>query len=585
MNINKSVSRLLLCAIVAVSFITGCREAAPMETVVAVDQIVVRMPSEPKSLNPILAKSSLDREIYQYLYVNLADYDHQTLELRPVLIESIPEARVVEEDVIAYDMRMKEEATWADGQPITGDDVLFTYKIASHPNVLSPGWKGLLNDITGIEVDSEDPKKFTVITAGDYFLNKETLLSTEIFPRHLLDPKGALSSISLEDIRDEKASTLLLENEAFQAVAKSFSSVENNKTKVSGAGPYSVESVETGQYIVLKKKENYWGNKYATVDQLKSYPERIVFQFIKDETTALTLLKNDEIDVIDFSKMPIAQYKALMDDAEFSKKYNFETVGIQRYLMLLLNNEDVRLADREVRIALRHLVNVDRLVEQLEGGYGTKVNSPIHFSKPEYNKNLPNQEYSIDKANAKLELAGWKDSDGDGVRDKVINGRKESLSFRFHITGSSLSTSASAIIKEACKLAGLEINIIEKPWGATRSENLNTGDYDMLISAKTVSPVKDDPFLTYHSSNIGIGKDNTVRYASNEADELMEIIRETDEEEEREQAYLDFQKVFERDVPSILLYSPQLRIIVDKQIEPVTSSARPGYFVNANASL
>lgn len=585
MNIKYSVSRLLLCAIVAMSIISGCREAAPEATVTAVDQIVVRMPSEPKSLNPILATASLDREIYQYLFLNLADYDHQTLDLKPVLIESIPEGRSLEGGEMAYDMRIREEATWEDGQPITGNDVLFTYKIASHPNVLSPSWKGLLGDITSIKVDADDSKKFTVNTAGSYFLNKETLVSTEIYPRHLFDPTGALSSIKLEDIRDKNTVAKLLENEAFQAVAKSFSTVENNKTKVSGAGPYSVESVETGQYIVLKKKENYWGDKYADVDQLKSYPERIVFQFIKDETTALTLLKNDEIDVIDFSKMPVAQYNDLKSDVSFSDKYNFETVGLQRYLILMLNNENVKLSERDVRVALRHLVNVDRIIEQLAGGYGTKVNSTVHYSKPQYNKNLPEQEYNVEKAKSILENAGWSDTDNDGVRDKTINGRKEDLSLRFHITGSSLSSGASSIIKESCAQAGVEIVIVEKPWPATRSENLNTGDYEMLISARTASPTKDDPFLSYHSSNIGVGKDNTLRYASDEADSYMEMIREANDEDERMKAYMDYQEIFERDVPAILLYSPQLRLIIDKEVDPVTSNARPGYFINANASL
>ena len=411
------------------------------------------------------------------------------------------------------------------------------------------------------------------------------MLSTEIYPQHIIDPTGVLSSIKLEDIKDEDASSKLLENDSFQAIAKSFSNVENNKSNVSGAGPYKVESVETGQYIVLKKKENYWGEKYAEVDQLKSYPDRIVFQFIKDETTALTLLKNDELDVVDFSKMPVAQYEDLKADTSFSKQYNFETVSLQRFVILVFNNEDVRLSDREVRVAFRHLVDVDRFIDQLAGGYGTKINSVIHFSKPQYNKNLPEQEYNIDKAIAKLEKAGWVDTDGDGVRDKVIDGKKESLIFRFHITGSFFSTSASAIIKEACQNAGISINIIEKPWGATRSENINTGDYDMLISLRTATPTRDDPYLYYHSSNIGLGKDNTIRYASDVADRLMETIRETDDETERMRAYMEFQKVFEHDAPAIPLYSQQLRIVIDKQIDPVTSSARPGYFVNANASL
>jgi len=184
-----------------------------------------------------------------------------------------------------------------------------------------------------------------------------------------------------------------------------------------------------------------------------------------------------------------------------------------------------------------------------------------------------------------LESAGWIDSDDNGIRDKVINGRKEELSFRFHITGSFLSTSVSNIVKEACSNAGIEIEIIEKPWPPTRSENLVTGDFEMLVSRRTQSPVKDDPYIYYHSSSVGKGGANYARYSNPEADKHMELIRTTKDETIRRKAYMDLQEVIFEDEPVVFIYSPQLRIIHDKDITPVISSKRPGYFVNLDASL
>ncbi len=587
MSIGKNSFYRAIGCILIISTLISCRQSAPVvvEEAQAVDQIVVRMSSEPVSLSPIIATASLDREIYQYIFLTLAGYDYQTLELKPILIEKLPVVRKLEDGTEAYDLRIKEDAQWPDGSAITAEDVLFTYKIATHPGVLSPDWKAQLADITGVNIDSQDPKKFTIVSSDSYFLNKESLLSSQIYPKYIFDPEGALDGISLADIRDATKVEELMKEPSFQNVAKNFSSIAYNKEKVVGAGPYDVEKIETGQYIVLKKKEKYWGESYPEVDQLQAYPERMVFQFIKDETTALTVLKNDELDFIDFSSSSIVQYLDLKKDTSFSKKHRFINTQLPRFIYLMLNNEDVRLAEREVRKAVRYTVDIDRMIRQLAGGMATKVNSPIHFSKPHFNKDLPDQEFNLNKATELLELAGWEDTDENGIRDKVINGRKEELDFRFHITGSSFSTGASAMIKEACEQVGININIVEKPWGATRSENLVTGDYEMLISVITQSTGLDDPYLSYHSSSVGNGKGNTLRYSNEEADLFMELIRNAKTEEERLQAYRDFQKIIYEDAPAVYLYSPQLKLIVDNQINPVVSSARPGYFLNAKAIL
>jgi len=578
---EKSIAQYIFYVSILVILGMGCKSSPEsVETAEDIDQIVIRMQSEPSSFSPILARSSSSREIYQYLFMNLADYDYQTLELTPILIEAIPEGVVKDESVVAYEMRIRDEATWPDGSPVTGEDILFTYKIAAHPAVSSPGWKQLASQVADIVVDTDDPKSFVVQMNDSYFLNKEAMLSAEVYPKYLFDPSGVLDERSLSDIMDEDAVKAFEQDSAFQRVAATFSSIDFSKKLPTGSGPYEIEKWEPSQFVVLKKKDNYWGAS-LDVDQLKSYPERIVFQFLKDETSALTLLKSGDLDLINMTRFSVAQYEELKRDTSLRDDLTFQQVEIPRSYILNMNNDDTRLGQLSVRKAIAHLTDVDRMINQVDGGYGTRVNSFIHHLKPEYNDRLPSIDFDIEKAKEILDDDGWVDSDGDGTRDKLVNGKKESLSFRFHITGSLLSSSISAIMSENCRQAGIDIDIIEKPWPATRVENINTGDYDLFVGARTQSIVRDDPQPSWHSSSIGAGGANMQRYASSDADQLIDQILHTMDEDVRIKAYDDLQQVIAMDYPVVFLYSPKIRLVHDKNVDLVTSAKRPGFFLNA----
>ena len=578
--------RLLIVLFIISSVTLSCDQANETAQKKTIDQVVIGATVEPVSLNPILAKTSGEREIHQYLFARLADYDYESQKLKPVLLESIPDAVNIETGEYAgltsFTLKIKEDAKWSNGDMIDGSDVSFTFKMASHPGVVSPSWKQITQFIKKISIDPEDSKKITIYVDNSNFQNKEYLLSAEILPQHIYDAENYLADFDFVTIKNA-SSNELAENASFNAIAEKFSSIEFGKNIVAGAGPYELEKWESGQYIVLKKKENYWGEDYREIDQLESYPERVVFQFVSDVNSIITLLKNDELDVVDLSKIPYTSFDDLKVDSAFASRYHFYNPQIPRYLILLLNNEDVRLRDLSVRKAIAHCTDVDRIIRQLEGGYAKRINSPIHFTKTEYNSNLPLVEFDLGKANSILEEAGWTDSNNNGIRDKVIDGRLEELDFRFHITGSAISTSLYSIIKETSEQIGINIESVIKPFGATRSENLISGDYDMTVMLKTSAPVKRDLTISYHSSSIGQGGQNYQRYSNEEADQLMELIRTTTDEDERDQAYQKIQEVITGDFPVVYLFSQQLRIVGDRDFELSISDKRPGYFVNAIA--
>lgn len=586
MSISKVTFPISMISCGLFIFLVGCRDTSTDTSSKTVDEIVVRLFDEPETISPILATTSLSREVYQYLFVSLADYDYETLELKPILIEEIPEGIISEDgSEIELNMKIKDAAQWSDGSPVTGYDVLTTFKIALHPSIPSRGWKPLLEDIITVEIDPDNPKRMTVRAVNSNFLNKEAILSAQVYPAHIYDPDQIMENVDLTDFKVDERVKEMTEDSTFQAFASKFSSVKWSKEFAEGGGPYQLESWNTGQFLVLKRKPDFWGANFDEYDQLESVPERIIFRFIKDEATALTLLKNEEIDLIDLTRSTYKQFDDLKADSSFSAKFDFHTTQLPRYYFLLMNNEDVRLADGEVRKAIGHLINVDQMIEQIEGGYARRVNSIIHFSKPEYKKDIATHAYDPAKANEMLDKAGWVDSNGDNIRDKMVNGRREKLAFRFHISGSNLSSSVSAIIKEACAQGGIDVEIIRKPNSAAMTENIRPGDYELFLTQRTQTPIKYDPYSGFHSSAIWPQGLNYMRYSNERADALIETIRTTQDENQRSEAYDLLQELINEDLPIILLYSPQLRIVSSNDIQPVISVKRPGFFVNATKEL
>lgn len=561
--------------------------ACKNDTVVTTEQeqIVVRLDASPATLSPILSRTIRDTEVTEYMFVSLGDYNPRTLILEPLLIRSIPSKKKIIEGPYqggdAYTVQILQGATWQDGSAITGRDVLFTYKIAAHPEVASPSWKALLEDIYDLEIDPQDPSRFTILTSGAYFQNLEIILSAEIYPAYLFDPSGSMDVVSLAKLKEMTAQSLEEQYPEVSQLGKDFSSAKYNREIIEGAGPYELEEWKADEYIVLKKKKNYWGERYPDVSYLQGHFERIVFQIVPDETVALTLLKNDEIDVLDLTRSPFL----IFDELQRNITDDIATYSSQstRNNMLLMNNLSPILSDVRVRRAIVMLTDVQRMIDQIEGGYGTKSNSIINPNKPSYNTRLGYENYDIVRARTILEEAGWIDSNGDGIRDKVINGVRMPLSLDLLLTGSTASNSISTILAQSAKEAGVQINpIVKRQFSEIINDHLSKNDFDLSVFVSISSSAQDDPYSLWHSESIGVQGRNYSGYSNPVADRLMERIRDMNiTSDERQLAYQDLQQVMYDDYPVVFLYWPNARYAIDDDIDPVISIKRPGLFVNA----
>lgn len=401
----------------------------------APEEVFVRMDSAPNTFNMLLnGGHSPSTYVSRQTLQTLGDLDPQTLEIKPMLVKSIPTVREVKDGPhkgqLAYDFEIIPEAVWDNGSPVTANDVAFSFKLLFHPGLPTESFRGFLNLMTSLEIDPANPKKFSVYFGGFYMLALQTCCGMPIYPAHHYDAANRLTNIPLSDFLDTSKTAAIAANANVKAFVEDFSQPKfaNDPKAISGSGPYRME-VMNEQGVIMVKKDNWWGDKVvAQYPMLAAYPKRLVYKVVKDDPTIENMVKNGELDLVGGAITP-AKFLEMKANDSLAAKFDFFTVGSTTYNRWMLNHRNPILADMQVRRALTHIVDYDYFVNQVMRGLAVRITASMPPSKPYYAKDLPLPDFNIAKAKAMLAQAGWADTDGNGILDKELNGRRVQLSF------------------------------------------------------------------------------------------------------------------------------------------------------------
>lgn len=244
---------------------------------------------------------------------------------------------------------------------------------------------------------------------------------------------------------------------------------------------------------------------------------------------------------------------------------------------IMINTTDSRLEDKRVRRALAHLLNLEEVYNTVYGGDKNPVATPIHTTKPYYNKNLAAITYNVDKAKALLQEAGWADTNNNGVLDKKIDGELQELNLRLtHSQSFNDYINIAALFQESAKPAG--VNIIPTPM---ESRPLQQGwvqkDYDLSFSGSNWYPIHKNLYQKWHSKSRG----NYPAFGTTESDALIEEINKTIDEDKLAELYTRFQEIIYDEQPVIFINTASDHILVNKKYGNITtSSVPPRVFVN-----
>ncbi len=477
------------------------------------DWLVWRLDAEPATLNPILTSSgAYSRYIVSgNIFESLLEYDPDKLELRPLLAETYE----VSDDGLEIYFRIRDDVHFSDGRPITADDVIFTYETITNPRIDAASLANYYQDIDHVEKISDLEVKFVMKRV--YFKSLEFTGGMEIFPRHIY----------------------------------AFDDPEQFNKRISdpvGSGPYVFERWDVGREIVLRRNENYWGEK----PKLK----KIVYKFITNFTAAIQSLRAGEVDYM----RPLAeQYAELSQDEEFTKDFyclSYWHPGVG-YFWIGWNQDRPFFRERKVRLAMTHLIDRELICRKLLKVPEARVpTGNFYIFGPQYDSSIEPWPYDPEKAKQLLDEAGWIDHDGDGVRDK--NG----VALRFHYMIGNIPLHQQIVKLFKREAAKVGVDVIPDPFEwSVFIRRLQDRQFD-AVNLAWHGGLAQDPYQIWHSSQIGNRGSNYVGFNVPEADAIIEEARRTLDEEKRNKLYHRFHRILHEEQPYTFVYTrPEQRFL------------------------
>jgi peptide/nickel transport system substrate-binding protein len=542
--------------------------------------VVCRLPAEPASLNGIVSMDAAKTVILQYISPGIIAVDFLKKDWVPVIAEALPLSELLPDGRQKVTVKIREEAVWDDGSPVTAKDVEFTLKAIKIPAVNCPNSKGFFNQLEEVVLYPDEPKKYSLIYSKFFFIAATISADFNLFPKYVYDPENLTDSLSMDDLckhpeKFEKDSKAL-------KFAEAFNSEKFGREIVSGCGAYKLEKWETNKQIVLTRKKDWWGDKFVNESVLfQAYPSTITFEIIKDNNTALTSLKAGEIDVL-----AGIDFKAFTEDLPKSEKYtqNFTsyTPDFLGYQSIGINCKNKKFDDVKTRLAIAHLLDVDKMIDVIYYGLGRRTATFIHPDNEKFlNRDLKPYELNTDKSKALLAEAGWSDSDGNGVLDKKINGRKTELSIELLYNNTNPAREKIALMFQE-SAQKLQIKVDLKPVElSTMIDLLRQHNYEMYVGGFLSSVVETDPNQLWHSSSYTNGS-NFSGFGSKESDDLIDRYRNEPDINKRAEMLKQLQKMVYDYVPVIYLISEKERIAISNKFKNVVvSSQRPGYWLGS----
>jgi peptide/nickel transport system substrate-binding protein len=546
-----------------------------------INEVIIREVADADKINPFTYTSGYSVYPVNDIYLSLLGQNPKTLELIPILAVSRPTKTLIEDGPykggISFVYEIRPEAKWDNNSPVLATDVAFTLKALKNPLCESETFRPFYEFIDDIILDPANPRKFTFMCKGRYMLSEE-VSGMIVMPEYVYDPSKIMAKFTVKELNDPANSDKLKGNMDLKKFADDFNGDFHSRDPkgVSGCGPYMLDKYETGQRIVLKKKENWWGDAFAgKVMGFNAFPKKITFEIIQDDAGALSSLRGEKIDIL--KSIKAKDFLDLEKSEQDTAKYKLFKEEQLAYLYIAMNMRNDKLSDLKVRQALAYLTDVEQIIKNLQYGMAARQVCIISPLKRYFNASLKPIPFDVEKAKGLLEAAGWKDSDGNGIRDKVINGKKEELNFTIKYgSGGGIGDQVAAILQEAFRKAGCELSTSPKEFTVLIQE-VKKHNFELYMGSWGGVTGLEDPNQIWHTRSYTDG-DNFTGFGDQKSDALIEAIRNEQDDAKRDQMYKDLQQMIYDAQPYIFISSAKNRFAIHKRFaDPLTTLIRPGF--------
>ncbi|ABR49065.1 extracellular solute-binding protein, family 5 [Alkaliphilus metalliredigens QYMF] len=457
----------------------------------------------------------------------------------------------ISEDGLIYTFTLKEGLVWHDGQPITAEDIAFTYE-----TIMQPDYKGrLFNNVQDIVGANEVKKGVAESAEGINVIDERTI---EIVTT-------VAKATTLRNLAGERMFPI---PKHYYDVGSADAMAELDREPI-GNGPFKIKNYVVEQYVEFEPNVDYW--------QGTPKLDGIIYKVVAN-VNELSEFQVGSVDAVNFENA-IENYETIegptFKHGELLNNWN------NGYTYVSFNFKNPIFQDQRVRQALVYGVDRAGFVQSFFGDLGGAVAhspiSPVSWAYPEAELNP--YEYSTEKANELLDEAGWKMKD-DGFRYK--DGEKLAFTWTSY-NDAEWSVQFTALAKENWKHIGVdcEIELMDFNSLSTLVGDLNNHDkWDMFNMAWSLTA---DPNMqsTYAKEHTPPGN-NRGYYANEEIEALMEEGVLELEQEKRKEIYQELAHKFNEDLPYIYVYTRMNPWLINKRVKNFQPSEFVEWYANAH---
>lgn len=466
--------------------------------------------------NPLYATGQVDEAVAHLIFAGLLKYDDHNQ-----LVGDLAQSWEVDKSGSVYTVHLRPHLSWQDGQPLTAQDVVFTYQVIQNPDAQSP-----LNDSwQDVEVSATD-KQTVEFRLPNPLSSFPYSLTTGIIPQHIL------KDVPMDQMR----------------------SVAFNTTNPIGAGPFAMKTVEVHgntpqtreEQVALEPFDEYHGGR----PKLNSF---VVHSFGNEKRMRDSFADHNLNAMVGLSSVPKG-----LEDGGGAQIYQMPLAAAT---MVFFKNSSPVLADVKVRQALVAGSDTEAIIGKL-GYLARPVHEPLLQGQLGYNDAYRQHTNDVRKAKKLLDAAGWRVG-REGIRYK----HGQPLSFSLYAEDTSEYTMVTNELRKQWRVLGVDARVYTQKQTELQT-TVGTHAYDALLYGISIG-VDPDVFVYWHSSQADVrsgARLNLSEYQSSTADNSLEAGRTRTTASLRTIKYQPFLKAWQQDAPALGLYQPRFLYITRSQV-------------------
>jgi len=469
------------------------------------------------STNPIMISSTTEFDVLGLTGFGLFSFDRA---LEPFASSDVAVSWDASIDGLYDRVVLREDLFWSDGAPITARDVAFTFQVIMDPRVPVPAVRSGTDQLRWVHAYDDR----TVV-----FFHKEPLatnvwnINFPVLPRHVYEETWQLDPTLKESDRH----------------------VALEQSPISG-GPYEIVERSRGQQIVLRRRRS-WTHVGDRRVREEPFFEEVRFRIIEDANTALLALKAGEIEEMTLNP---EQWTTQTGGGDFTRGNTKVTAPEWVSFHFGWNLDTPFFADKRVRRAMSYAFDHREMLEKL--CYGLYRPAAGNFPDDSWmapRKPLAPYRRNLDTAEDLLDEAGWVDHDGDGVRDRVVEGKSVPFEFTILTGQQPLRIAICELLRQNLEQVGVRVNV--RPVEATVLQQQTLEKKFQAYFGGWGAGT--DPDTSENIWATGAGR-NFVGYSNPEVDRLFAEGRRELDREKRAVIYAKIQEILYDDQPYTWLF-------------------------------